>query len=205
MKHITQELRKMVIEFTQEELESEIWLPIKDFEDYYEVSNLGRFRNKDRLLTRNNGVKQFTKGKILKNNYYSNGYVQLILYVNKVRFNFIGHRVIAEHFIPNPNNFSVVNHLNSIRWDNRVINMEWCTTVDNMQHMIKSGRRVMGKRYKGGEHCNTNLTDEDAVYIKRNYKKGKNNDKLYELFSDKIGRSAFDKICYSLSWKHIII
>ena len=65
MKQTTQELRKMVIEFTEEELLNEIWLPIKGFEDYYEVSNLGRFKNKDRLLTRINGVKQFTKGKIL--------------------------------------------------------------------------------------------------------------------------------------------
>ena len=202
MKQTTQELRKMVIEFTEEELLNEIWLPIKDFEDYYEVSNLGRFRSKDRLLIRNNGVTQFTKGKILKNNYYSNGYVQLILYVNKNRFNFLGHRVVAEHFIPNPDNLPIVNHINLIKWDNRVSNLEWCTHSDNNNHAVKNGCFDNKKVIKGENHPNTKLTDEDVKYIKRNIK-NINSSSLYSMFSDKISRSAFDKICKGETWKHI--
>ena len=203
MKQTTQELRKMVIKFTEEELSNEIWLPIKGFEDYYEVSNLGRFRNKDRLLIRSNGVEQFTKSKILKNNYYSNGYVQLILYVNKQRFNFLGHRVVAEHFIPNPNNLPIVNHINLTKWDNKVSNMEWCTYSDNNKHALENGCFDNKKVIKGENHVNTKLTDEEVLYIKLNYKPRKNNDALYSIFSDRIGRSAFDKICYGETWKHI--
>lgn len=200
MKYTTQELRKMVIEFTKEELENEIWIPIKNFEEYYEVSNLGRFRNKDRLLTRSNGVQQFTKGKILKNNYYSNGYVQLILYVNKVRFNFLAHRVIAEHFIPNPNNLPVVNHINLIKWDNRVSNIEWCTYSENGLHAVKNGCFNDVIQLKAETHPNTKLTNDDVLYIRKNYIKGKNNDLLFDEFSDKIGRAGFDKICYGVGW-----
>ncbi len=203
MKQTTQELRKMVIEFTEEELLNEIWLPIKGFEDYYEVSNLGRFKNKDRLLTRINEVKQFTKGKILKNNYYSNGYVQLILYVNKQRFNFLGHRVVAEHFILNPDNLPIVNHINLIKWDNRVSNIEWCTHSDNNKHAVRNGCFDNKKIINGQNHVNTKLTNEEVLYIKTNYRRGKNNNFLYSTFSDKIGRSAFDKICYGITWKHI--
>jgi hypothetical protein len=203
MKQTTQELRKMVIEFTKEELESEIWLPIKGFEDYYEVSSLGRFRNKDRLLTRSNGIKQFTKSKILKNNYYSNGYVQLILYVDSVRFNFLGHRVVAEHFVNNPENLPIVNHLNLKKWDNRISNIEWCTKSENGLHAYINGCFDNVKKVKGEQHSNTNLTNEDVRYIRANYKKGKNNDNLYKLFSDKVGRAGFDKICYGVGWDSV--
>lgn len=202
-KMTTQELRKMEITFTEEELLNEIWLPIKNFEDYYEVSNLGRFKNKDRLLTRNNGVKQFTKSKILKNNYYSNGYVQLILYVDSKRFNFLGHRIVAEHFIPNPLNLPIVNHLNLKRWDNRVSNMEWCTRSENAIHAVNNGCFENVEKLKGEDHPNTKLTNSDVRYIKENYKKGKNNDSLYSKFSNKVGRSGFDKICYGIAWKGI--
>jgi len=200
MEHTTQDLRDLVFDFTDEELKTEVWLPIKNFEEYYEVSNLGRFKSKDRLLIRSNGIKQFTKGKVLKNNYYSNGYVQLILYVDKIRYNFLGHRVVAEHFIPNNDNLPVVNHLNSIRWDNRVSNMEWCTRFENMQHMIKSGRQVLGVKHKGENHGNTKLTNDDVLYIRSNYVFRKKNNDLFEKFSHKIGRSGFNSICYGIGW-----
>jgi len=204
-KFTTQELRKIVIEFTKEELANEIWLPIKGFEDYYEVSSLGRFRNKDRLLTRSNGVKQFTKSKVLKNNYYSNGYVQLILYVEKQRFNFLAHRVVAEHFKPNPDKLPIVNHINLIKWDNRASNIEWCTQSENTLHAVKNGCFKNVKQLKEENHPNAKLSNEDVLYIRSNYKKGKNNDRLFSLFSDKIGRAGFDKICYGASWSKLTI
>lgn len=202
-KFTTQKLRKMEFVFTEDELLNEEWLPIRGFEDYYEVSSLGRFINKDRLLIRNNGVIQFTKSKILKNNYYTNGYVQLILYVDKKRFNFLAHRVVAEHFIPNPDNLPMVNHENTIKWDNRKNNLGWCTGSENIQHAIKHGLINNENKLKNEEHPNTNLTNEDVLYIRKNYKKQKNNDLLFKKFSDKIGRAGFDKICYGIGWNNI--
>lgn len=199
----TQELRKMEFVFTEDELNSEVWKPIKDFEDYYEVSSLGRFRSKDRELIRNNGVKQFTKSKFLKNNYYSNGYVQLILYVDKKRFNFLAHRVIAEHFLTNTFNLEQVNHKNIIKWDNRVSNLEWCTRSENAIHAYKNGRFDNIIRLKGEKHYNTKLTDKDVIEIRQNYIKRSSNKALFDKFKDKIARSGFDKICQGVGWTHL--
>lgn len=201
----TQELRKMELTFTEDELKEEVWKPIKDFEEYYEVSSLGRFRNKDRLLIRSNGIAQFTKSKILKNNYYSNSYVQLILYVDKVRCNFLGHRVIAEHYLPNPLNLEQVNHKNLIKWDNRVSNLEWCTRSENAIHARENGRFDNVDKVKGEQHPNTKLTNEEVLFIRQSYKSLKNTATLYLQFADKISRSGFDKICYGVGWKHIIV
>lgn len=207
MRYNTQELRQMVLHFTEEELANEIWLPIKGFEDYYEVSDLGRFRSKDRVITRHNGVKESKPARILKNNYYTNGYIQLILYVEKQRFNFIAHRVVADHFIPNPDNLPVINHLDLIKWNNRVTNLEWCTKSENAVHAVNSGCFLNVEQLKGGSHPNAKLSDDEALYIKQNFIKRdfKNNNKLYDEFSHKISRSTFDKICFNHAWKHIII
>jgi hypothetical protein len=201
-KFTTQELRKMVIEFTKEELESEIWLPIKDFEDYYEVSSLGRFRSKDRIITRYNGILEKKSARILKNNYYPNGYVQLILYVEKQRFNFIAHRVVSEHFIPNPNNLPVVNHLNSIKWDNRVVNMEWCTYKENSKHAFSN---VTWERDTacGERHANSKLSNEEVKHIKDNYNPLTINKELFSLYKHKISKPTFNKIGKGQTWKHI--
>lgn len=198
----TQELRKTVITFTDEELRDEIWKPIKDFEDYYEVSSLGRFRNRDRLLTRNNGIQQFTKSKILKNNYYSNHYVQLILYVDKVRFNFIAHRVVAEHFIENPLDVALVNHKNMIKWDNRVSNLEWMTHSENYFH-AKENKTWERNVAKGEGAGNAKLNDEDVRYIRKHYVMKNSNSDLYELFKHRIAKSTMDKVARRITWKHI--
>ena len=89
MKYDTKKLRKNILKYSKFEIENEVWKPIKNFEKYYEVSNLGRYRNLDRVILKSNGVKQFSKSKFLKNNYYTNGYTQLILVVDKKRYNFI--------------------------------------------------------------------------------------------------------------------
>lgn len=180
----------------------EQWLPVKGFEGYYEVSDLGRFKSVERDIVRHNGVIEKKPNKILKNLYYSNGYIQCMFYVNKKRYTYIAHRVVAEHFIPNPDNLPLVNHKNFRKDDNRVSNLEWCTRSHNVLHMIEGGKHNH-RALKGEEHPHTKLTDEDVVYIRNNYKYRKNNDQLYELFKDKIGRSGFDSICYGDSWKHI--
>jgi hypothetical protein len=199
----TQELRKMKFVFTSEELISEIWKPIKNFEEYYEVSSLGRFKSKDRRLTRNNGVEQFCKGKFLKNNYYSNGYIQLILYVNKVRYNFLGHRVIAEHFLTNNLNLEQVNHKNTIKWDNRISNLEWCSRSENMIHAVKNGCFDNHISLKGEDHPNTKLKELDVIEIRQSYVKYTSNEKLFDKFKHKIARSGFDKIFQGIGWAKV--
>ena len=98
------------------------------------------------------------KGYEMKLNAGKSGYFQ----VRSTRLNktFSVHRMVAETYISNPENKSDVNHINGIKTDNRIENLEWVTRSENMKHSIY----VLGKKPKGI------LSDSDVKYIKENYK-----------------------------------
>lgn len=111
-------------------MKTEIWKDIEGYEGYYQVSNLGRVKSLPRgkqwpyRQTHNNIRKQHIK----------NGYLQVNLSKgNKVKW--IGvHRLVAMAFIPNPNNYPQVNHIDECRTNNVVTNLEWCTQSQNNMH-----------------------------------------------------------------------
>lgn len=108
----------------------EIWKPINNFEDYYEISNFGNIR-------KIGGKNQFGKFKIFKNiKPYMNekGYLKVGLSKNNRRKIYKLHRLVAEHFLPNPNNYPEINHIDFNKQNNRVDNLEWCTHKENIQH-----------------------------------------------------------------------
>jgi hypothetical protein len=98
------------------------------FEGLYKISQYGIVYNK-----KMQALKQFkcSSGKT---------YFQVCLCKNGFVKNFLAHRLVAIHFIPNPQNKKVVNHINGIKTDNRIENLEWCTFAENQIHSI----RVLG-------------------------------------------------------------
>jgi hypothetical protein len=125
--------------------ELESWLDIDGYVGLYQVSNLGRVRSLDRgMYVRQDRYKHprwvNRKGKILKN--YNNGTDRrmVILSDHGLPKTFATHRLVAQHFISNPNNYPVVNHINHDHHDNRAVNLEWCTQKQNIQHAIAAGR-----------------------------------------------------------------
>lgn len=118
--------------------EKEIWKTYPDY-PFLKVSNLGRVRTVDRVAIRSDGRKQFVKGRILKQQRDKDGY----MYVNiRVNGKFIGlrvHRIVATCFIPNPNNYPQVNHIDNNRANNNSSNLEWCTNQYNQDYRNNFG------------------------------------------------------------------
>jgi hypothetical protein len=81
------------------------------------------------------------------------------------------HRIVAEAFIPNPDNLPTVNHLNNNRSDNRVENLEWCSQQENLAHADRQGR-MQRDYWQGKRSPNARLSSEQVAEIRRLYADG---------------------------------
>lgn len=142
----------------------EHWKKIKRFENY-EISNFGRIRKLDFEVEVIRNGKKFIrkyKGHILKPSISTVGYEIVILKnSNDYRLTSI-HRLVAEHFIPNPNNLSDVNHKDENKLNNRVDNLEWLSHKDNMNY----GNRVDKLRETRIKNWTMNKTDDMRIIDK---------------------------------------
>lgn len=110
--------------------EQEVWKGMSEFDNEYEVSNLGRFRSLDRVIIRK-GSQARIKGRIIKGQQDAYGYVTMTIKNKQVK----AHRLVAKYFVENPLNKNQVNHKNGIKNDNRAVNLEWCSHEENMKHL----------------------------------------------------------------------
>lgn len=117
----------------------EIWKPVKEYENLYMISNLGKVRSLDRI-TRNGRGDFIKKGKMLTNIINNMGYEYVMLKGENESKKFYIHRLVAQAFIPNPNNKKEVNHIDCNPLNNRVDNLEWVSHKENMAYMSKLGR-----------------------------------------------------------------
>lgn len=122
----------------------EIWKDVIGYEGLYQVSDLGRVRSVDRYIKRNDGIIQHRKGKIILQTKNLDGYMQVKLCKDGKSRTVRVHRIIAESFIPNPDNLSDVNHIDCDRTNNIVLNLEWLSFKENIKHSHKKGHY---KRY----------------------------------------------------------
>lgn len=118
----------------------EIWKPVVGFEGLYEVSCLGRVRSLDKIVRYSRGIDNFArrKGKLLSPKVANTGYHEVVLIGhNGSRNNKRVHRLVAEAFIPNPNNYPIINHKDENKLNNLVSNLEWCTVRYNVEEYSK--------------------------------------------------------------------
>lgn len=120
----------------------EYWRDVKGYEGFYQVSNVGRIRSLDRIVNSNHSNKRKSKGRILKATKDRYGYLYVVFCVRNKRKTEKVHRIVANSFIQNPQNKEQVNHLNEIKTDNRVQNLEWATASENNNYGIGQIRRV---------------------------------------------------------------
>jgi len=123
----------------------EIWIDIENFSDYYQVSNHGRVRSKDRECFNGFGV-FIKKSRILKQSLKGAGYSGVGLWKDGEYYQFQIHRLVAKAFIDNPFNKPTVNHIDGDKLNNNVSNLEWATRSENSQHAFDTG--LMPKRPK---------------------------------------------------------
>ena len=127
------------------------WVKIKGYEDFYEISLNGKIRSKDRTMTDKIGRTRSWEGKILNPDIAPNGYYRVTFSINRKRKQFYVHRLIAEHFIPNPKNLPQVNHIDGNKLNNSLDNLEWVTVQENVVHAYKNG---LINHTSGKEHFN---------------------------------------------------
>lgn len=112
-------------------MEQEIWKPVVGYEGYYEVSNIGNVRSVDRYVESTTTRPRFRKSQPTKKHLDKYGYFVVYLQKHSTCKTIKVHRLVAEAFIPNPNNYPCVNHKNEVKTDNFVQNLEWCTVKYN--------------------------------------------------------------------------
>lgn len=117
----------------------EIWKEITNYEGTYEVSNYGSVKSLSRKVGHFSGILRVLKEKLLKPDVDKAGYLLIGLRKDNIQKKFLNHRLVAAAFIPNPSNKLEVNHINGIKSDNRVENLEWVTSSENKIHAFKEG------------------------------------------------------------------
>ena len=177
----------------------EVWETIDGHPNYL-VSNIGRVKRLAHWAkrTRKNphgcSTPLYFEDKIL-NQRLVNGY-PTVNFRGGERKSYKVHRLIAIAFIPNPENKPHINHINAIRNDNRIENLEWCTHDENMAHAVRTNLTC-----KGSKNGQAKLTDEQVLKIRKLFAEGANKSRLSRQFN--ISRGSIKKAIEKTSWANL--
>jgi hypothetical protein len=142
-----------------------------------------RFRDSDYYVTEDGRVisTKYAKTKELKPRILPKGYHQVDLMINNKRFGFLVSRLVAEVYIPNPNNLPEVDHKDTNKSNNHMLNLEWVTHSENMDRATENGLMKHSNETKlkisisnigknsGEKHPKSILTEEQVKWIRDNY------------------------------------
>jgi hypothetical protein len=170
-------------------MKKEIWKNVKGFESYYQISNFGRVKSLKRKWRR--------KTRIMKSSIQKDtGYKSIQLFKNGGSKFYRIHRLVALHFISNPENKPEVNHIDCNKLNNCYNNLEWVTPKENMKHALLNGIINCGEKV-----FLSKLKESDILEIR----------KLYPVFTQKeigaifgVHKTTIRAILSKRTWGHVL-
>lgn len=156
----------------------EIWKDIKDYEGLYQVSNFGNVRKLRFINNICNKEKTFNITKYKQNR----GYLKVILYKDGKYKNKLVHRLVAEAFLDNPNNYNDINHKDGNKENNNINNLEYCTKSYNMKHAFKNN---LWKSPNSGRYGSNSYKAKKVAMV------DKNTNKIVKTFNSIIDATHF--------------
>lgn len=185
---------------------NEQWKDIPSYEGCFQISNMGNIRSLDRIINSNHGTKRKNKGRVLKIQKDRQGYEKICLQCNNNQQTFKVHRLVAMAFLENKENKKTVNHINGIKNDNRLENLEWATYSENMQHSYDAGLRKNSSLFKKIRcvelDIETNSIIEMAYILEKEYDiKRKNVNTIATNISNNLIRRS--KSAYGYTFKYV--
>jgi len=171
-----------------------MWKQIKNFPNYY-VNENGDVKSATRTITDSVGHVYELGERILRPRTAGKGYLSVCLRKNGKSTSYYIHRLVAETFLDNPNNLTVVNHKDGNKHNNNINNLEWVTYSDNNQHAYDTSLKPKGENF-----YNSKLTEENIKEIKA---KGKYT--TYKKIADKYGvsQATIRDILINRTWKNV--
>ena len=163
------------------------WKDVINYELIYEVSSLGQIRNKK-------------TGLILKQHHDKDGYLRLEIQDKGRRHKCNVARIVLSAFSGIPAKGIQSNHINGIRDDNRLENLEWVTPLENIRH---SWEKLNRKMPNGESHYSTGLTEKDVIYIREKFANSPRGIGNILAAQFNVTRATITDICKYRSWKHI--
>lgn len=169
----------------------EIWKDIVGYEGFYQISNLGNVKSLSRINSQTEIILKFG---------FNGDYNTVVLMKDKKPRTFRIHRLVALHFIPNPQIKPQVNHKDGVKTNNCVYNLEWNTLSENRLHAYRTGLQ----KPTIGENVKTHkLTEKNVREIRRLKLTGASNVHISEIL--KINYSTLRDVVNNVSWKHVKI
>jgi len=168
---------------------------IVGYEGYYQVSNFGNVKSLTRTIYKTDGTTQTFKDKIKKSTYNTKGYLQTGLTKDTIYKTHKVHRLVAMVFLDNPCDKSQINHIDGVKDNNNLTNLEWSTASENTIHAYSTGLLVQPV---GSKHFASKLTEKQVIEIR-------NTEGVHRIIAEKYGvtRNLITMIKNRKIWKHI--
>lgn len=171
-------------------LNDERWLPIMGYEGLYEVSDMGRIKS---VRSRTNTKVGYVLSPIRLHHSYS-----VRLSKDGKATNKFVHRLVADAFIGAIPDGHEVNHMNRDTSDNRLVNLEYVTPLQNTRHAIENGGRNTAR---GERSAAAKLTDDDVRAIRKRSSAGESQWSIAMTYG--IDRSSVSHIIHRQNWAHV--